>query len=59
MNLVVFGIRFRRLENNEGFHAVWEIQPDGRYWMDEDGFGMENSIELSLYTDLDNEGIYK
>ncbi len=34
----------------------WEIQPDGRYWADEDGFGMENEEEIWLYALLDREG---
>ena len=33
-----------------------EIQPDGRYWMDEDGFGMEDDEEIWLCADIDEEG---
>lgn len=25
--------------------VLWEIQPDGRYWGDDDGFGMEDDLE--------------
>ena len=25
----------------------WQIQPDGRYWADEDGFGIENDLEIT------------
>lgn len=34
----------------------WLVQPDGRYWMDEDGFGMENDDEIVLYAKLDKKG---
>ncbi len=36
--------------------VLWEIQPDGRYWGDEGGFGMEHDEEIVLYTYLDMEG---
>lgn len=56
-------IRFRteihQLENKDGFRIIWEIQPDGMYWRDESGFGMTSDVELRLYADLDNEGIFK
>lgn len=29
---------------------LWEVQPDGRYWADDDGFGMENDEEIILYS---------
>ncbi len=35
---------------------LWEIQPDGRYWGDDDGFGMEDDLEIVLYTYLDMNG---
>lgn len=35
---------------------IWEIQPDGRYWEDEDGFGGESDAEIRLYTYLDERG---
>ena len=31
----------------------WQINPDGRYWMDEDGFGMTPDEEISLYGFID------
>lgn len=34
----------------------WEIQPDGRYWEDEDGFGGTSDEEVTLYTFLDENG---
>ncbi len=34
----------------------WLVQPDGRYWMDEDGFGMTPDDEVWLYALLNEEG---
>ena len=34
----------------------WIVQPDGFYWVDEDGFGMEPDIEIRLYSLLDKAG---
>lgn len=31
----------------------WQLNPDGMYFMDEDGFGMTNDIEVSLYGYID------
>lgn len=43
----------------EGYRCFWEIQPDGRYWADEDGFGAEDDSEITLYADLDSRGVFK
>ena len=32
----------------------WQINPDGRYWMDEDGYGMTPDIQLNLYGYIDS-----
>lgn len=45
-----FGLRDGRLI------MYWEIQPDGRYWEDEDGFGGTSDAEVTLYTFLDENG---
>ncbi len=45
---------FERCGN--GYRCLWEIQPDGSYWADDDGFGMENDSEIILYADLDENG---
>ena len=37
---------------------IWEIQPDGRYWEDEDGYGGTNDEEICLYTMIDEKGCY-
>lgn len=51
---ICFRTSFERQEN--GYRCLWEIQPDGRYWADEDGFGAENDSEIILYADLDEDG---
>ena len=35
---------------------TWMIQPDGRYWADDDGFGAENDLEIVLYALFDDSG---
>ena len=44
-----------------GFHdgiaeVMWQINPDGRYYMDEDGFGMTDDEEISLWGKIDRKG---
>lgn len=34
----------------------WMVQPDGRYYGDDDGFGMEDSEEITLYSLFDKKG---
>jgi hypothetical protein len=34
----------------------WQLNPDGEYYMDEDGFGMTNDMEFSLYGCIDRTG---
>lgn len=36
----------------------WTLQPDGRYFEDEDGFGAENCEEIILYSSLDTNGFF-
>lgn len=31
----------------------WQLQPDGRYWMDEDGYGMTPDERISVYGFID------
>ncbi len=31
----------------------WQLIPDGRYWMDDDGFGMTSDNELNIYGFID------
>lgn len=34
----------------------WQINPDGRYWMDDDGFGMTPDEEYNIYGFIDTAG---
>ena len=43
-----------------GFHkgvaeVSWQLNPDGRYYMDEDGFGMTSDEEITVYGFIDSE----
>lgn len=38
--------------------VAWTLQPDGRYYEDEDGFGGENCEEITLYSYIDTNGIF-
>ncbi len=51
-------IRFRTefTKRIQTWIMLWQIQPDGRYWADDDGFGMENEEEVILYTYIDMDG---
>ena len=51
-------IRFRTSfeRRKDKWIMLWQIQPDGRYWEDEDGFGAENESEVTLYTYVDENG---
>lgn len=54
---VCFRTSFEKQGN--GYRCFWEIQPDGRYWADEGGFGAENDAEIILYANLDARGVFK
>lgn len=46
--------RFAVEKYNDGVALVeWTLYPDGRYFMDEDGFGMEDNDESVLYGFID------
>ena len=51
-------IRFRTSfeKQDSGWKMFWQIQPDGRYWEDEDGFGGTNDEEVTLFTYVDENG---
>lgn len=42
--------------NEEGFLMIWEVQPDGRYWEDGDGYGGTSDPEVRLCAQIDEEG---
>lgn len=50
-----FRTDFQRMDNHT-IGMVWEIQPDDRYWEDDDGFGGASDLENLLYTYLDDKG---
>ena len=40
---------FIRSYHNGIAEVQWQLIPDGRYWMDDDGYGMTSDIELNIY----------
>ena len=36
--------------------VCWQLNPDGMYYMDEDGFGMTDDEEVEIYGFIDREG---
>ncbi len=38
------------------YMMLWEVQPDGRYWSDEHGFGGTDDSEITLYSFIDEDG---
>ena len=55
----IFDVRFEAvftlLENGETL-MYWTVQPDGMYWMDNDGFGITNDKRITLYSTIDENG---
>ena len=45
----------RHFENGVA-KVSWQINPDGRYYMDDDGFGMTDDEEISLWGKIDRTG---
>lgn len=41
-----------RFENGVA-EVSWQLMPDGRYWMDDDGFGMTSDEEITVYAMID------
>lgn len=48
----LFPTHIGRFENGTA-EVQWQINPDGRYWMDEDGFGMTPDVEYNIYGYID------
>lgn len=46
---------FIRCFENGVAEVQWQINPDGRYWMDEDGYGMTPDDEFNIYGFIDTE----
>lgn len=51
----VFPTFVRRYKNGVA-EVSWQINPDGRYYMDEDGFGMTDDEEITIYGYIDRNG---
>lgn len=52
---VRFRTNFTKVDGDR-FKMVWEVQPDGRYWEDDDGFGGTSDAEVKLYAYIDRQG---
>lgn len=46
---------FIRVFRNGIAEVSWQLYPDGRYYMDEDGFGMTSDEEITVYGFIDAE----
>lgn len=47
---------FVRGYKNGVAEVSWQINPDGRYYMDEDGYGMTDYEEITIYSYVDRTG---
>jgi len=54
--IVRFTIHYNKFRDNGLAEFFWMVQPDGRYWADDDGFGMENDSEIVLCAEFDQTG---
>ena len=45
----------RRYENGVA-KVSWQLNPDGMYYMDEDGYGMTDDDEVEIYGFIDRKG---
>ncbi|MBQ4430781.1 MAG: hypothetical protein II877_04705 [Synergistaceae bacterium] len=53
--LIRYRTEFKRCDDGN-IIMIWEVQPDGMYWADEDGYGMTSDEEIRLYSFIDEEG---
>ncbi|MDY3249804.1 MAG: hypothetical protein SOX32_05580 [Candidatus Choladocola sp.] len=51
-----FTISYNPFDQNGLAEFFWLVQPDGRYWADDDGFGMEDDREIKLCASFDKDG---
>ena len=57
--VVRFRSDFAEVENGtwkRSYMMIWQIQPDGRYWEDEEGFGGTSDPEICLYAFINGNG---
>ncbi|MBO5373431.1 MAG: hypothetical protein J6A75_12070 [Lachnospiraceae bacterium] len=52
---VRYEAQFYTLEKHE-YLMLWLIQPDGWYWIDDDGFGFSGDSSIMLYSVMDVSG---
>lgn len=52
-----YGAEFYLLNENSCL-LIWLIQPNGWYWVDEDGFGFNGDSSIMLYSVVDNRGVF-
>lgn len=52
---IAFGASFHECENGN-YMMLWKVQPEGRFWEDETGFGRNSDDEIILYAYLNHEG---
>jgi hypothetical protein len=50
-----YPVTISRFENDRAT-MTWQINPDGAYFMDADGYGMTDDEEISLRTTIDRRG---
>ena len=50
-----FPTRIRSFENGVA-QVSWQLNPDGMYYMDEDGYGMTDDDEVEIYGFIDRKG---
>lgn len=46
----------KKFKDDELAELEWMVQPDGRYWEDEDGYGAEDDVKIILYASFDRTG---
>lgn len=50
-----FPTRIRNFKNGVA-QVSWQLNPDGMYYMDEDGYGMTDDEEIEIYGFIDRKG---
>lgn len=58
-HVIGFRTEFFREDETGKLMVHWQVQPDGWYWADEDGFGAENDLEIVLYAYLTEDGKFE